>query len=171
MSTRDWRRVLVDAAEAAGAREAGAAAVASLAAFGNGAADQAAASSASLQTVLAALDSKTRTKHAHWAPGTIVAARAGLRIVPRMIRDLDAGLDASVIAEHLDSLSSAAAAPPDDGSPTAAGWRCPRCGSRRIDEQHTDGTGFGRYIDVMCEACGLTDGFDAGAPDESTWRE
>lgn len=60
--------------------------------------------------------------------------------------------------------------PPDNGEPTALGWRCPRCGSHNIDEQHTDGTGFGRHVDLQCEACGLVASFDAGAPDAAAWR-
>jgi uncharacterized protein (DUF983 family) len=62
-----------------------------------------------------------------------------------------------------------AAAPPASDVLRAARWRCPRCGSHRVDEQHTDALTV-RFIELMCEACALYAGFDAGSPDEAAWR-
>ena len=35
------------------------------------------------------------------------------------------------------------------------GWRCPRCGSARVREEHTDrDVKQGRFVQLLCEACG-----------------
>ncbi len=48
-------------------------------------------------------------------------------------------------------------------------WRCPRCGSQRIDDEHT-ARDTQRYSQLLCDACGMTgDGLD-GAASLQPWR-
>src|SRR5262245_52610186 len=152
---RDWRQVVADAALAAGVAEEAARLVALLEAVASDAGGDAPAAAELLRTVLAALDAAARSRRSTWDAAELVAARAALRAFPRLIKQLELGASATALASQLAALAAAATGPADDGTPTAAGWRCPRCGSHRIDEQHTDGTGLGRFVELLCGACSL----------------
>lgn len=173
MATRNWRQVLADAAHAVGA--AGEAAngtrlVEAIASAPDGADGDRSAAVAALRGVLAALEGSVRTKRASWDAAMLGDVRAALKVLPRLIEELEVGAPASAIAEHLTDLALAAAAPSSDGAPTAAGWRCPRCGSHQIDEQHTDGAPGGRYVELLCEACSFYGSFHHGVAEEARWR-
>lgn len=42
-------------------------------------------------------------------------------------------------------------------------WRCARCGSQRVDDEHTGRAGM-RFMQLLCDACGaVVDGMDGDA--------
>jgi predicted RNA-binding Zn-ribbon protein involved in translation (DUF1610 family) len=57
---------------------------------------------------------------------------------------------------------------PKEGEISTGHWRCPRCGSREIDEQHTDGLDR-RYVELLCESCNFYGSFHHGDAGEKEW--
>src|SRR5262245_49501827 len=111
MATRDWRQALADAALAAGATGA-AERAALLDAVASGGSDRGAAA-ASLRALVTALDDAARSRRSSWDAAELVAARAALRVLPRLIKQLDRGGSASAVAGLLADLAAAASGPAD----------------------------------------------------------
>lgn len=168
MTTRDWRVALADAARLAGATAEAARIAPLLEARVRGDACDADAVAAALRTLEASLDNAVRSQRATWDAATLATARVGLRMLPRLVWLVGMPSSGSEMAEHFEI---AANGPSDEGAPTAQGWRCPRCGSYHVDEEHTE-TPLGHWTDLRCEVCSFDVGFNVGegAALESAWR-
>jgi hypothetical protein len=94
----------------------------------------------------------------------LAAARAALFGLDAMIRE---GEDTRALMPKLQA--SDAKKEQESVQRYGAGrWRCPRCGSQRVDDEHTE-RGDVRFTQLLCDACGAVgDGFD-GAPGLAKW--
>ena len=79
--------------------------------------------------------------------GAVRAALKGLREFVRLGTPLKNIVDEAVADEGKESATRSVYG--DEG------WRCPRCGSARVREEHTDrDVKKTRFVQLFCEACG-----------------
>lgn len=171
MTSTTWEAVIEVAAAASQEGPRGAALVALLQRALAGRVDEAAVAAvtdsgdAGTAPFLRALDRAIRAQRDRWDEATLAAVRAALAVLPRLLSSIavlgpDGSLEADGVREQLDALVERAARRPDPG---ATALRCPRCGSRDVDEQHSGGLGA-RLVEVCCLACSLYDSWTEGDP-------
>ena len=95
----------------------------------------------------------------------LAAGRAAVSGLERLVREgYDTRENMLKLAEHDAANEKRAKDRYGDGP-----WRCARCGSERIDDEHTGRAGQ-RFMQLMCDACGaVIDGMD-GDPALEAWR-
>lgn len=105
------------------------------------------------------------------AEPAFTAARAVLCELPRALHRLLAqGHDEAGeagIAAALEGLAARERELPDRRR--CSPWKCPRCGSRRIETQYTTALGP-RLYDARCIDCGQTGSWTEGDQDAATWQ-
>ncbi len=108
---------------------------------------------AALDAFVTALGTELDEARAAFSPDQLGAARAALKGLREHAR-LGAPLEGIVVEATADAGKEAAtrAVYGEDG------WQCPRCGSARVREDHTDRDArTARFIQLRCEACGLSE--------------
>jgi hypothetical protein len=153
-----WEQVLLAAAKATGVSEATAKAVQAQLAKGPRETKEVAA-------LLAALDAALRAKWKALAPEPLATARAAVWSLEQLLREGDDPRETMVQKASVDAEREAAAIE-RYGEGT---WQCARCGSQRIEDEHT-GRDRMRFIQLLCDACGASgDGSDGDASLEA-WK-